>query len=248
MSARCGNRVRPMASGWWDADGAISGCVVAYQPVGAASLAASYSNLANPGTYDCTARVAPTFAAATGWTFGGTGYLNTGWIPPGDGTCSVIVRVSNGSGTASQAIFGLQETDAGYVPHPIRITPQDGFGGRLFYNKGSAFTYADGALTSGVAAIAGNKAYMNGSLYLTLTGGANFTYTKDLAIGGSHYYEPGYEAQTGSYIGNILAIACYTSTLTAGEIATISTAMAALTASSQSIVPHLAAHKDWWHG
>ncbi len=40
------------ASTWWDNNGAISGCVAAYQPKGAADLAASYVNLANSGTYN----------------------------------------------------------------------------------------------------------------------------------------------------------------------------------------------------
>lgn len=69
------------AADWWVVPGKT--CVAAYQPIGAASLAASYVNLANPGTYDAAPGVAPTWASATGWTFNGsTQYLTTGITPP----------------------------------------------------------------------------------------------------------------------------------------------------------------------
>jgi hypothetical protein len=69
------------ATPWYLAGGiAAANCLAAFQPKGAASLAASYVNLATSGaTWDCTAPVAaPTFAAATGWTFTGTQYLLVG--------------------------------------------------------------------------------------------------------------------------------------------------------------------------
>lgn len=48
----------------------------AFQPIGAASLAASYVSLYNPTTWDAAPVVAPTFDAATGWEFdGATTYL-----------------------------------------------------------------------------------------------------------------------------------------------------------------------------
>ena len=92
-----------MASGWWDADGTISGCVAAYQPIGAASLAASYSNLQNPGTYDAAPGTAPTFLAATGWTFNAATpqYLNTG-VVPSSLNWTVIVRYSGNNSLVAQ--------------------------------------------------------------------------------------------------------------------------------------------------
>ncbi len=96
-----------MASGWWDNNGAISGCVAAYQPIGAASLAASYSNLANPGTYDCTVfagHTAPTFATETGWTFdGGNHTLKTNVTNPG-AWWSCIARVTYDSARNGMAV------------------------------------------------------------------------------------------------------------------------------------------------
>ena len=49
------------ASTWWDLGGTITSCVAAYQPKGAADLAASYVNLANPGTYDLAPDGSPSF-------------------------------------------------------------------------------------------------------------------------------------------------------------------------------------------
>jgi len=57
---------------WYLAGGvAAADCVGAYLAKGATSLAASYINLANPGTHDLTATSAPAFNTATGWTFSG---------------------------------------------------------------------------------------------------------------------------------------------------------------------------------
>ena len=65
---------------WWLAGGAPEPVAV-YQPIGAASLAASYVNLANPGTFDAAPGVAPTWASGTGWEFDGTTqYLMTGVV------------------------------------------------------------------------------------------------------------------------------------------------------------------------
>ena len=52
------------AAGWWVVVGKT--CIAAYQPKGAASLAASYVNLQQPGTYDAAPGVAPTWAAGGG--------------------------------------------------------------------------------------------------------------------------------------------------------------------------------------
>src|SRR5690606_13595251 len=55
------------AASWWVVPGKT--CVAAYQPKGAASLAASSSKLANPGTDDASATVAPAWDTANGWKF-----------------------------------------------------------------------------------------------------------------------------------------------------------------------------------
>lgn len=82
-------------SNWWEVAGKT--CVAAYQPKGAASLAASYGNLANPGTYTLGPGDAPTFDTALGWTFDGIAdWLTqaTGYVLNNDArTCVGLIRL-----------------------------------------------------------------------------------------------------------------------------------------------------------
>jgi hypothetical protein len=80
---------------WYLAGGIpLANCVAAYQAKGAADLASSYTNLANPGTYNASLGIAPTFDTLTGWTFNGsTQYLKTGIIPLIDQTYSILIRI-----------------------------------------------------------------------------------------------------------------------------------------------------------
>lgn len=79
----------------------ISDCLLAYQAKGAASLAASKINLANPGTYNATAGVDPTFSAATGWQFTGTQWLDTNlsFSSSTYANMTFAVQIAGGSGT-----------------------------------------------------------------------------------------------------------------------------------------------------
>lgn len=140
---------------WWLSGGiAAANCVAAYQPIGAASLAASYINLANPGTYDAAPGVAPTFNAATGWTFdGATQYLKTGIVPLVDHSYSLFIQFTNRTNAGSpsrstnptfEAIFGFY-TDAGQV---------------IYYN-GNTLAIAT-PITSGNIAVSGTKGYRDG--------------------------------------------------------------------------------------
>jgi len=76
-------------------------CMAAYEPKGAASLAASYTNLNNPGANDAYLGVAPGWSAALGWIATGTQYLRTGLYPTQ--TWSVIVQYS---ASTWDALFG----------------------------------------------------------------------------------------------------------------------------------------------
>lgn len=69
-----------VAGGWWLSGGiAAANCIAAYQPKGAADLAASKVNLANPGTYNAFAGADPTWDAINGWIGAGASYLRTGF-------------------------------------------------------------------------------------------------------------------------------------------------------------------------
>lgn len=202
-------------SGWWQAGGA-TGALVAYQPKGAASLAASYVNLANPGTNDAAPGTAPTFNATTGWTFNGsTQYLDSGIIVP-DLTYSVLVRIDNGGTITEGRIFGSADGGGNY------FSIYSNFGGSCYFGNGNQNGFAPGQ-ASGVIGFAGLTAYVGGSSVGSITaGGAQSGFS--VYIGSNNL-----SAVAGAFwSGDIYAFAIYDNTLSAGQVSAVSTAMAAL--------------------
>jgi hypothetical protein len=227
-----------MAAGWWDNDGAISGCVAAYQPIGAASLAASYVNLANPGTYDASPGTAPTFNASTGWTFNGTSqHLLTGVVPANDQTWSVLVRLSDGAtqGGGGAAAFGSYRTLGGvrrfyYITHYVDNNAYVANGGQSARSTG---------IDSGVVGFRGAQPVRNGSDDgAALAAGAAGAHGP-IALGSANNPDDGVKLY---WSGKIQAIAIYNATLAAGEIATLTTLMNALPVSSAKGLPIITHH------
>ena len=204
------------APSWWIVAGKT--CVAAYQPKGAASLAASYTNLQNPGTYNAAPGVAPTWAAGTGWTFNGsTQYLDTGVIPAADQSWSLLVRYS-GAVQSDFARFGcLNSGSARFFLYPY-TTSSSGTG----YGHGG-YLLVPVSDTSGVIGFAGNQPYRNGATHGgTIGTGAGTPIA--FSIGAVNN-----TSVIGDYWnGTIEAIAIYDTTLTAPQVAAVSTAMAAL--------------------
>jgi len=201
-----------MTNGWWNLDGAITSCVAAYQPIGAASYAASKVNLANPGTFDTIDGAAyPTWDATNGWMFASesTQYLDTGLTPLLGWT--FIIRFSNAP-SAVQVLCGQY-----FHPYYYRILPNRN---NLVYYGTS--TKAPG-MTSGVLAIAGDDGYRNGSLDYenALIGSGAFL---SFYLGAQHE-EAGASAPYGGYIQ---AFAMYNSALTAQNVADLTVAMNSL--------------------
>lgn len=200
------------APAWWYVAGKT--CVAAYQPKGAASLAASYSNLAQPGTYDAAPGVAPTWASATGWTFNGTNqYLATG-ITAISNTWTMLVQFSGGSSSGDRCLVGGYNGSGTADFSLWQITA-----GKSYYNNNQLLASAN-YITTGNLALAGKAAYKDGVADGTITGGAVSSAVINIgrAAGINLYY----------YAGSIQAIAIYSATLTAGEVAAVSAAMAAL--------------------
>lgn len=200
---------------WWLAGGIDPAKIVAaYAPKGAASLVASYVNLANPGTYNAAPGVAPTFDTATGWTFDGTTqYLSTGFTPSTNpANRSAIIRFSDV--TNDGALFGFVTGN-----NDIEIFPNRS---NVLYDNGTRLTIAS-VLTEGVLAVAGDKAYRNGVAEAgTMGPGAD-------AMGAIYVGARNFAAAINLPIaGNIQAFALYNATLTADEIAAVTAAMQAL--------------------
>ena len=205
------------AVSWWQVTGKT--CVAAYQPIGAASLAASYINLANPGTYDAAPGVAPTWASLTGWAFVASQYLKTGVVPASG--YSILVRFMDSTASGDNYLAGCTNSSGNefWVTHRF-------IGLGCNYANGTRLGAVLPNETSGVLAFAGSIAYRNGVAEAGSMLGT-YTITRDIYIGGLNTGPGGFY---GKYLNTkICAIAIYSDTLTAGEVATVSAAMAALT-------------------
>jgi len=207
-----------LVTSWWLSGGiAAANCVAAYQPKGAASLAASYVNLNAPGTNDAFPGTAPSFNAATGWTFAAASsqYLKTGLNPKA--AWSLIVQISNFSGLCTAAGIYYSATAQYY------ICPQ--VGTKIIYINRNEI---DGAnIASGNVCIAGLNAYQNGSVLAgTFLGTADLADSVGLTIGARRRQDiDGYDRYA---TGTIIALAIYSATLTAPQVAAVAAAMAAL--------------------
>jgi hypothetical protein len=166
----------------WYLSGGIpaANCLAAYQPKGAASLAASYDNLAAPGngladgTYDCTLGVAPTWDAVSGWNFIGA-YLNTSIINAVTPVWSFALRYT----TSDVVSFGTMES-AG-----IYFGLEYGSGGKVYYENGF-WAYSSPIGTSGVLAVTGLNGYLNGILDKTIATSWSGTIPHEIYIGGQN--------------------------------------------------------------
>lgn len=199
---------------WWLAGGISAGDVVAaYQPKGAASLAASYVNLANPGTYDLTSPSEPTWDAATGWAFGSGRHLRSGIILA-NRTGTVVVRFTN---VTSGALCGCHTP--GFTGY-LQMTPTSTTN-RSYYHGGQLLVA--GAVSSGIMAVAGGVCYLDGvnDGSTAVAGSGNYN---SLYFGG--WNNSGNVSAVTN--GKIQAAFVASSTLTAGQVAALSAAMAAL--------------------
>lgn len=203
----------PAAPPWWQVTGRT--CVAAYQPLGAANLAASYTNLANPGTYTATPNVTPTWTTSTGWEGDGTTYLDTGIVPVNNQTWSVIARFTRAT-AHSQSLVNCILNGGGFPEFGLKphYTPNDQ------YNSGGLYNAAE-STEAGVMAVAGNAAYLNGSAVGTIYP-AEGTFTAGIRILNRAVF--GDQGSTAI----LQALAIYSNTLTAAEVAAVSAAIAAL--------------------
>lgn len=145
------------ATPWYLAGGLLSAAqvVASYQAIGAASAAASYVNLANPGTYDLTTDAAPTFDTADGWTGNGTSqYLDTGFVPNAN-TC-ILIRFSNVANTGR--LYGEENVPGAAV----YCRPDTGSSTAAIFRGGGASTKSP-AMTAGVVGSLLARAYRNGT-------------------------------------------------------------------------------------
>ncbi len=208
----------PAINNWWEISSVDPADIVAvYQPIGADTLAKSYTNLVNPGINDASPVIAPTWSDTVGWTFTGTEHLTTGIV--GNGLHTFMVRINNIAQTAVQRIVmgynsGRSEFLGVEFAGTINLPSK--------YNTGF-FGGATGSLGDSVACIARNKIYMNSSLHDFLPESALEEWSE-----GAISIANGIGVAS-QYIGDISAMAIYNRELTQSEISEISGNMSLLT-------------------
>lgn len=200
---------------WWDPGGDGLCVWAAYQPKGAANLAASYIDLSGNGN-NCGLGNAPAWNALSGWLFNGINdYLATAFIPQNDQSQTMIAQFTNL--TNVEAICGTHTAPN----RSFDIYPDLG-GGAYYLNGG--WSFAAPAYTTGNGAVAGNQGYRNGAAdggaIGAWAGVSNFTVTigASNAAGGPHSYGRVY----------MQAFALYDCTLTAPQVSAVATAMSLL--------------------
>ena len=192
---------------WWLYGGVTP--FAAYAPKGAASLADSYINLANPGTYDASPAItAPTFSTATGWTMLNsplyTGANNAASIVPAVGW-TILVKFLNAA--ANGGLFAVTGN------YRWTIWPNTTSGVDFLY--AGVDNYSSPAMTAGVVGFAGNKAYRDGTLAKTLSGTPTMSYLRiGRGVDAGRYFD-----------GIISSVWIADTTLDAAQVATQSAAM-----------------------
>jgi hypothetical protein len=190
---------------WWAVAGKT--CIAAYQPKGAADLAASYVNLANPGTYNAALGTAPTHASATGWTFNGT----TQCLKTGVNATQVLTILFRHANWGDEFINSYQ----------WKMGPSIGGNQTWVYGSETKYDYSPADGTMGQA---GLQAYKDGSASGTPFSSASPN--RDLWIGAWSWDNNTVDGAFAA--GDILAWAAWADELDATEMAARHTAMAAL--------------------
>jgi hypothetical protein len=193
----------------WYAD-----AIVAYQPKGAASLAASYTNLGTSGAGNNAAPgVAPTFSG--GWVFNGSDqYLTTGLAI---GTAyTVLIQYIDFTTGLNKTLFGSYE-----AADQAALVQATGSGMKTFHEAANSFVDPD--MAAGNYGFAGQQAYRDGvaegAVMATGTDPTIAAFIGALNLLGS----------AGQYSAvTVTAFGVWSTTLTAPQVAAKATAMAAV--------------------
>ena len=207
------------ASTWWDLNGTITSCVAAYQAKGAASYAASLTDLSG-NSNDATEGNAPDWDVTNGWKFVKTNndYLKTGIIPADN--YSVAFRYSDAVNEATFELSSLKNTPNNcYFELNASISANMRF---LYGDK--AMTISGGYKLNGIMVMTSAAGYYNGEKVGEIPAYTWNGTTYEVIIGGRN---------TNGNIGNyanvyVQAAAIYSGTLTPTQVGNLTTAMNAL--------------------
>jgi hypothetical protein len=203
--------------GWWDLNGTITSCVAAYQPKGAASYAASKTDLSgNSNTAIEIDGNSPAWDSSYGWSFNNTNKRLSVGFAIDDLYWSFILRYS-GYSIDDKWLCGNWTSE-----HMSGIRNRQGkhSWANYSYNNVDEFAITLENAAAGISAVAGRYGYWNGVNKVT-------SIPTDTVTGGNFYV--GGRNYTNSYVdAEIQAFAIYNSVLTQTQIEDLTTAMAAL--------------------
>lgn len=217
-------KIKGFKSKWWKAIPSKKP-IIAYQPMGASSLATSYVNLANTGTNNAIpgsgSYAPPTWNATDGWIFNELAqYLDMGVAP--ESNWSVIARFSNVTGSG-KTLFGIFSGNYGRF---LFFTPSNG--AYRVYGAGSSTISLLGIKTEGIVGISQYQPYFNGVPDGVPVSSGEWTDPGDglsFLIG---CFDMAGDSPLNFIAANIQAFVLYNQTLSAPEMAIISKAMASI--------------------
>jgi len=204
---------------WWDPNNEGLCAWSAYQPVGAASFAASILDLSGNGNDagDPGGAATPGWDAINGWVFDGVGdYLTTTFVPANDQSQSILVQYT-GAAANNAATLGTDNA----ANRMFQIFPNT-VAANVVYRNGNQVAVAPG-LIAGNLGIAGNQGYRNGAADGGAIGAWAGVSALAVYIGCTNNGAPIFFRAC-----NIQAVAIYDCILTAPQMLAIATAMAAL--------------------
>jgi hypothetical protein len=226
----------------WYLQGGIStaNVVAAYTPIKKTTLAESYINDANPGTYDATPIVAPSLVTSKGWQFSTVAgsMLNTHIIPTNNQTWSMVIKYRDfvkttneqalaGTYAASQKIFMLV---LGKSSNP-----------NMIFANGSSKAVSTSP-SEAVMAVAGNKGYISSIEVATniSVGSGNISY--EILIGAVNGATPGWFANC-----IIESVAIYNKILTLDELKGLQYRMINLIKTNDQLIQRIR-YNNWGFG
>ena len=211
-----GRSVKRAAAGgtWWDLNGTITSCVAAYQPKGAASYAASLTDLSG-NSNDATevSGSEPGWGASTGWTFNGSQHLKS----VNDTVCVFIRMAFTGTKSNENKLWGVTGAADCY------IGTLDAISWAICNYESSRKTF-NTTVTSGVIGYSGSIPYVDGSAIGSGLGSGGYAYPCGI---GTCLTKAG-AVYTARWVGSIQAIGVYNAVLDSTQVGNLSTAMAAL--------------------
>ena len=214
---------------WYLAGGvSAANCIAAWQPKGAASLAASYVNLANPGTYNLTGTTPPTWNASDGWICADSGKkLSVNSISLGT-TLTVVARIVPSLQKLPYYFSGLVGVST-TTQSPLAISGTSSTVDYIEYTVSTSGVSNASALTllNTDVNVATTRNGVGVSVYRN---GIAVADTGDLAANTACTVTHLLQRETFqlAYYGKVYSIAIYNSVLTADQISAIHTAMSAL--------------------